>query len=128
VSIASTHQVFEYNFGGEIDGVDFDARDFKVFNRKSTANATAYMLVYVKCEVKDKLLSSEAVYPKWLKEHEIIKQGEREEIKNRKSYYHNVQAIYWNTDLKDTVACYLGLIPKNFEDAEGATIEKLAKS
>jgi hypothetical protein len=68
------------------------------------------------------------VYPKWLKEHEIIKQGEREEIKNRKNYYHNVQALYWNSNLKDTIASFLGIIPKNLEDVDGEIIGKLAKN
>jgi hypothetical protein len=34
-------------------------------------------------------------------------------MKNRKNYYHNIQLLYWDTDFKDTIASYLGLIPKN---------------
>lgn len=65
--MASKHQVFDYNFGGEIDLVEFDAREFKVFNRKTVSSSTAYMLVYVKTELKEKLLNGEPVYPEWLK-------------------------------------------------------------
>lgn len=78
VSLASHLQVFNYNFGGEIDIVEFDVREFKVYTRKSVSSSTAYMLVYVKSELKERLLHSDPIYPEWLKEHEIIKQEERE--------------------------------------------------
>ena len=48
VSRASQQQVFDYNFGGQIDVVDVDSRELKIKNRKVTSSSTAYMLVYVK--------------------------------------------------------------------------------
>lgn len=53
VSLATKEQVFEYNFGGEIEVLDLDTREAKIRNRIVTKSSTAYMLVYVKKQMVD---------------------------------------------------------------------------
>ena len=78
-----------------MDVVELDSREMQVKMRKLVSSSTAYMLVYVKKELKESLLDRETIYPEWLKERDILKMEEREEQKARKNYYHDIQVLSW---------------------------------
>lgn len=58
----------------------------------------------------------------------MTKQEEKEFLRNRKNFYHNIQLLSWETDILGTVADYLGLVPVNTQNLEIETIHKIPKS
>ena len=73
VEIATEDQAFEYNFGGADSVVELNTKELKVNSAISTNSSTAYMLVYVKQELKDVLLSGSHTFPEWILERNKTK-------------------------------------------------------